>query len=122
MCRIVEDIVKSIPSLNFSLLSEGNERVATANGEADFEEVKERIRSILLGKHGELIEIEGKGEIFDMKQREAEIEKGYYAEFYCYDCFSATFIRLWSERALFMEKRWVSVDIDEISDSLWFRS
>lgn len=121
MCHIAEEIIKELEGLKFSFLNEGKESIATTNGEANFDEIKEKIRAILLKKKGELIELEGIGGITDLGQKEAEIEMGYYAEFYCYDCMSATFIRLWKERALFMEKEWVSVDIDEISDSLWFR-
>jgi len=121
MCDIIKGVTGRLPALKFSVLNEGGCGTATANGEADFDEAREQIRALLLGMHGELIELEGKGDETDLGQREVEIERGYYAEFYCYDCMSASFIRLWKEKALFMEKEWVSVDIDEIRDSLWFR-
>jgi hypothetical protein len=124
MCDVAEDIIAALSplGLQFRYEKEGKEGITTTNGQAEFETVRGEIKKVLSKKRGELIEMEGKGSITDLGQPTAEISDGYYAEFYCYDCLSASFIRIWSERALFMEKKWISVDIDEINDSLWFHS
>jgi len=87
----------------------------------NFDAVIKAIENEIMKINGENIIVRGEnGSIFDMKEKEAEIKKAFYVECYCYDCLSAYFIRVWHEKALFMEKEWISVDIDEIKQSLWF--
>lgn len=62
-----------------------------------------------------------KGENIDLGLKQAEILKGLIYEIYCYDCSSLIFLRVVVEKALFIDKKWLSVDCDEIKNTLWFR-
>jgi hypothetical protein len=61
------------------------------------------------------------GRNVDMGIDQAEIINGRFFEIYCYNCFSITFVRVWLEKALFIEKKWISIDIDEIQHTPWFK-
>ena len=123
MCNLIENIVARLSKLglSFSQKEDQRTRTATTNGSANFDAVIKAIENEIMKINGENIIVRGEnGSIFDMKEKEAEIKKAFYVECYCYDCLSAYFIRVWHEKALFMEKEWISVDIDEIKQSLWF--
>jgi hypothetical protein len=63
----------------------------------------------------------GKGENIDLGIRQALLLNGKFFEVYCFDCFSISFIRVWIEESLVQEKKkWISVDVDEILNSIWF--
>lgn len=61
------------------------------------------------------------GENVDLGVKQADILKGLIYEIYCYDCSSVIFLRILAERALFIDKKWLSLDCDEIKNTLWFR-
>lgn len=62
-----------------------------------------------------------KGENIDMGVRQAEIIRGKFLEVYCYKCLSVSFVRVWLEQALFINKKWLSIDCDELKNSIWFK-
>lgn len=87
-----------------------------------FKELVELAEQKLQGLKGEIQKFGiRKGENFDLGVKQAEILKGKFFEIYCYDCSSVTFLRLWLESALFLDKKWLSVDCDEIKNTLWFK-
>ncbi|MBI4362323.1 MAG: hypothetical protein HY558_04035 [Euryarchaeota archaeon] len=114
---------------------EGKVQVAGVNlypkrGQAQevFEDVsahlEERMRQRVLDC-GEIQVLEGAhGENVDIGVRQAQILQGKYMEIYCFNCFSVVFLRILLEEGLTKTtqgKQWVSVDVDEIRDSPWFK-
>ena len=120
MCGTLDRIIEAFGEFSFSIKENANHRIVTTNGEGDFNDIVERMDGALRDFNGEVIRIEGKGEIIDLGILEAEIRDGLYIECYCYGCFSAYFIRILNEKALFIDKQWISIDIDESKKSLWF--
>lgn len=66
----------------------------------------------------------GSGENIDIGVKQALIKNGKFFEIYCFNCYSLTFIRIWLEEGLIKTtrgKKWISIDVDEILDSPWFK-
>jgi|GEM_PF-4984013 len=61
------------------------------------------------------------GENIDIGIKQADVIGGRVFEMYCYKCFSITFLRVWLEEGIFIKKRWISVDVDELTDTPWFK-
>lgn len=82
--------------------------------------VENTIRSHI-GSKGEIIKslIRG-GEIWDTDKRYFEVKAGAHFESYCFSCKTLTFVRVTWEKQLFApEKEWLSIDVDEVKDSIW---
>ncbi|MDY6958895.1 MAG: hypothetical protein SVK08_07020 [Halobacteriota archaeon] len=60
------------------------------------------------------------GENIDIGIKQANVLCGRVFEMYCYKCFSITFLRVWLEEGIFIKKRWISVDVDELTETPWF--
>ncbi len=75
-----------------------------------------------IGSHGELIKSAIRtGEIWDSSKNYFEIKAGSHFEVYCFTCRSLTFVRIQHEKMLYApEKEWLSIDVDENQDTLWF--
>ncbi|MDY6864375.1 MAG: hypothetical protein SVY15_00180 [Halobacteriota archaeon] len=74
-----------------------------------------------LNESGEVQILEiSSGENIDIGIKQAEVLCGRLFEIYCYKCFSITFLRVWLEEGIFIKKRWISVDVDELTGTPWF--
>jgi len=74
-----------------------------------------------IGSKGEIIKSMIRwGEIWDADKRYFEIKAGAHFESYCIACKTLTFVRVTWEKQLFApEKEWLSIDIDEVQDTIW---
>jgi hypothetical protein len=74
-----------------------------------------------IGSKGEFMKSMIKvGEIWDSGKIYFEIKGGSHFEVYCFACKSLTFVRVQHEKMLYPpRKEWLSIDIDEDSDTLW---
>ena len=61
------------------------------------------------------------GAIYDQGQKYFEILNGFSLEIYGYKSESLIFFRVTHERQMSNEKEWISIDIDEVKESLWFQ-
>ena len=122
MCDLIENIIDSLKTFDLKFSKNEDTRcvIATTNGSADFDKVIAAVENEVRKIRGEYMVLRGTGTITDIGIKEAEIKRGFYVECYCYDCLASYFIRVWHEKALFIEKEWLSVDIDVIKNSLWF--
>ncbi len=75
-----------------------------------------------LAKNGEIqtIDIQA-GRNIDLGIEQTKILNGKFFEFYCYTCFSIAFIRILLEEGIYYKQRWISIDIDEILNTPWFK-
>lgn len=60
------------------------------------------------------------GKNIDLGIKQANILDGRYFEIYCYKCFSIVFLRIWLEEGIYVKKKWISVDMDELLKTPWF--
>lgn len=127
MCQLaikLADLVSDLAQLK--LRSRGNQMVGMLNSDQPelYPELCSRLERFLESQlsYGELIAMEGKGQIWDQSQLQAKILAGKYFEGYCFRCSSAIFVRIWLEHSPRLDKTWVSLDLDEISSSAWFDS
>ncbi|MEM2925039.1 MAG: hypothetical protein QXJ68_05055 [Methanocellales archaeon] len=68
----------------------------------------------------QIIDIQN-GKNIDLGIEQARILNGKFFEFYCYHCFSITFIRILLEEGIYYKQRWISIDLDEILNTPWFK-
>lgn len=68
----------------------------------------------------QIIDIQA-GRNIDLGVEQAKILNGKFFEFYCYNCFSITFIRILLEEGIYYKNRWISIDMDEILNPPWFK-
>jgi len=79
--------------------------------------LKERLK-----KDGEIqITKISSGQNIDLGIKQANIIEGRYFEIYCYKCFSIVFLRIWLEEGIYVKKKWISVDVDELLETPWFK-
>ncbi len=82
--------------------------------------IKKALKSNV-GPEGEIIELTlSTGEILDMGKPEFKILRGKVFEVYSFKHNSSAIIRITVETDLQSGKKWVSIDVDEQSPSLWF--
>ncbi|MDY6966606.1 MAG: hypothetical protein SVM80_11700 [Halobacteriota archaeon] len=90
-----------------------------------FLSIADRIKEHLIKHLKESGEIQvlkvSSGENIDLGIKQARILDGRFFEMYCYKCFSIVFLRIWLEEGIFIKKRWVSVDVDELISTPWFK-
>jgi hypothetical protein len=84
-------------------------------------EIVEKTIKEHVGSKGELIKsMIREGAIWDSGKTYFEIKGGSHFEVYCFACRSLTFVRVQHEKMLYPpRKEWLSIDIDEDSDTLW---
>ena len=84
-------------------------------------ELVEKTTKEHIGSNGELIRSTIRdGEIWDSGKTYFEIRGGSHFEVYCFNCRSLTLVRVQHEKMLYTpQKEWLSIDIDEDSDTLW---
>jgi hypothetical protein len=56
----------------------------------------------------------------DRGYKQSVIHKGTIYEIYCFNCYSLAFLRILLEEGLFIKKKWLSIDIDELLATPWF--
>ena len=61
------------------------------------------------------------GQNIDLGIKQANIIDGRYFEMYCYKCFSIVFLRIWLEEGIYVKKKWISIDVDELLETPWFK-
>ncbi len=74
-----------------------------------------------LSGRGEVIRLRVNGEIIDSGVKSFLVEGGFVYEVYCFKCFANAFIRVILEKSLQTGERWISVDVDEVVGSPWFK-
>lgn len=73
-----------------------------------------------VGENGEIIEYEvSKGRIFDGGKAWFYVLEGFIVEAYCFTCKSVSFTRVLHELDPRRGSEWVSVDVDENTDTPW---
>jgi hypothetical protein len=140
MCQFVERLFPAIKNkfennrrlkqkFNIMMKKDNNYSIGSVNIEAKenfidyiFDEVvliaEEAINNLKCEVQKFILE---RGENIDLGLKQAEILKGLIYEIYCYSCNSVIFLRILTEKALFIDKRWISVDCDELRETLWFK-
>ncbi len=142
MCNVAEQLFEAIKQkfscehdkrikekFNVMLRKNKNYTIASANIEVKQEYIENVFDDLCTLAENKLKNIKGeiqafeikKGENVDLGVRQAEIIKGKFFEVYCYECMSVIFLRIWLENLLFINKKWLSIDCDEIQNTLWFK-
>jgi len=139
MCNLTENIFKTVKErfnedkrlkekFNIMMKKDKNCIVGSANIDvkADikgfFNDVCRTVENVVKNVNGEYQSVEIKhGKNVDLGIKQAEILEGRFFEVYCYKCLSIGFIRVWLEKGLYIKKSWISVDVDEILETLWFK-
>jgi len=88
----------------------------------DYGRIDARLRKILkeFEPGGELINLQGQGEIIDQGEGSFSIEKGRTYEFYSYGEMSSLFLRLYLISDPKQGKRWVALYMDENPHTPWW--
>ena len=139
MCNLTENIFKNIKikfenderlkeKFNIMIKKDKNCIVGSANIDVKvdikgfFNDVCLTVENVVKNVNGEYQSVEIKhGKNVDLGLKQAEILEGRFFEVYCYKCLSIGFIRVWLEKRLYIKKSWISVDVDEILETLWFK-
>jgi len=139
MCNLTENIFKTVKErfeedkrlkekFNIMIKKEKNCVVGSTNIDVKggikgfFNDVCLTVENVVKNVNGEYQSAEIKeGENVDLGIKQAEILDGRFFEVYCYKCLSIAFVRIWLEKGLYIKKKWVSIDVDEILETLWFK-
>lgn len=144
MCDIAGELLKSVEDLlmdderllsppKVKIIQDDDYTIGSTNiypHEGAVQQVFDELAACIEEKTGDMLKDRGEiqtvtisdGRNIDMGQEQAHLLDGRYFEAYCYECRSITFIRLWLEKTTYDDKApWISIDIDEIENSLWFK-
>lgn len=139
MCDITEDIFKIVKEkfkddkrlkekFNVTIKKDKKQIIGSTNIEVKndierfFNDVCCAVENVVKKVDGEYLSVEIKhGKNVDLGIRQAEILDGRFFEVYCYKCLSSAFVRIWLEKGLYIKKKWISIDVDEILETLWFK-
>ncbi len=139
MCNITENIFKTVKAefshdkrltKKFNVMIKKDKKYIIGSTNIDvkndiegfFNDVCCAVENVVKNVNGEYQSVEIKhGKNVDLGIKQAEILDGRFFEVYCYRCSSATFVRIWLEKGLYIKKKWISIDVDENLKTLWFK-
>ena len=103
------------------LRSEGEKKVLFLKLKSRYERVKHIVSRILeeVGRRGEVISVEGGGEVIDIGEKSLSVRRALVSEVYDYEEMSTAFLRLYEFEDEF-GRIWSSVYVDYDSKSLWW--